>query len=344
MSFRGNAGVARSYVSSQLLKGWFMANAQKLVVFMSGTMLFMGVLLLYTNVKLEWSSACALALVAALPVAIVAAPLAIIIEGMNIVGARNLGEVKNKVEQEVSVIRKNKKAYTKEELEERVKRARSAYWQPGTMVFIFSFFSLAGAEIFWHKLTENSSLLFQIIGYIIGFVTSVALIYLELNQDLVERGINRSITSSAMVYRAMEMDAKSQILEEFSIEQQKQIKTPEMRDAISKTAKLNLFGPLSEVCGNMGTSVEAEQLKRIVDGKIAEREAADYAIESGGDSDTDSIPKIGPSGRKPYNTKAKQKCDDVVKAYGRAQVERNIPEYAREAGVSETTLRTFLAS
>lgn len=342
MSFRGNASVARSYVSAQLQKGWFMANAQRVVVIMSGLMLFMGVLLLYTNVKLEWSQQTAEAFIAAIPVAIVAAPLAIVIEGMNIVASRNLGEVKNKVQQEIHVIRAKKKAYTEDELKERINRARNAYWQPAMMVAVFSFFSVAGAEIFWHKLTENGSLLFQIIGYIIGFVTSVALIYLEMNLDLVERGINRSISSSAMIYRAMEMDAKGQILNRFSIETEKQLKTPEMLDAISKAAKQNLFGPLAEVLANMGTKVEAEQLKRIVEGKIAEREAADMAITSG-ESDTDSIPKIEGGKRKNYNTGAKRKCEDIIKMYGRGTVERSVDEYAREAGVSETTLRKYLA-
>lgn len=345
MSFRANANVARSYVSTQLLKGWFMAKAQMLVVAMSGIMLFMGVLLLYTGIRLEWSQATALALVAAIPVAIVAAPLAIIIEGMNVVASRNLGDVRRKVEQDVAVIRQNKKAYTKEEQDERIKRAQNQYWQPGLMVGVFSLFSLMGAEIFWHKLTEHSGLFYQIIGYVIGLVTSVALIYLEMNQDLVERGINRSISSNALVYRAMEMDAKSQILYQFSKESEKQLNQPEMRDAISRAAKQNLFGPMAEIIKNMqggATSVEAEQLRRIVDGKIAERDAADKAL-AGGEQDSGSIPKIGPGGRKPYRTDAKQKCRDIILQYGQSQVENNVEEYAREAGVSATTLRKYLA-
>lgn len=341
-SFRQNANVARSYVSSQLLKGWFMAKAQIIVVFMSCMMLFMGVVLLYANVKLGANVQSWEELAAALPIAIVAAPLAIVIEGMNIVASRNLGDTKRKVEQEIGLLHKTKKAYTKEELEEREKKIRDQYLVPAIMVLVFSGFSVVGAEIFWHKLTENSSTFFQVIGYIIGFTTSAALIYLEIEQDKVERGIDRSISASAMIYRAMEMDTKGQILNQFSIETEKQLKSPEMTDAIAKGAKQNIFGPMAEIMGNMGSSIEAEQLRRIVDGKIAERDAADELLASGGERDTDSIPQIGPGARKEYKTEQGRKVGELIKKYGRKNVEDNIEEYAQEGGMSSTTLRRHL--
>lgn len=339
--FQKNANVARSFVSSQLLKGWFLAKAQIIVVCMSAAMLFMGVILLYSGVHLTWSMQTLAALVASLPVAIVAAPLAIVIEGMNIAAARNLADTRKKVDQEKGLLHKMKKAYTKEEIEEREKKIRDQYLLPLAMIAIFSGFSVVGAEIFWHKLTENGSTFFQVIGYIIGFATSAALIYLEIEQDKIERAIDRSISSSAMVYRAMEMDTKGQILHQFSIETEKQLRSPEMIDAISRGAKQNIFGPMAEIMGNMGSSIEAEQLRRIVDGKIAERDAADEYLASG-EKHTDSIPKIGPTSRKEYKTEQGRKVGELIKKYGRKNVEDNIEEYAQEEGMSATTLRRHL--
>jgi hypothetical protein len=340
---QGNAIVARSYVGAQQLKGWFMARAQSIAVLLSGLMMFTGVILMYSGIHLTWSWATLQALLATWPVAIVAAPIAIVVEGMTIIASNGLKEANHKIEQELNLLNRTKKAYTQEEAAARERKIKGQRLLPLILLVVFMLFSLAGAEIFWHTLTENSNLFFQVVGVIIGAVVSVSLTYIEINMELIERGIDRTIASSALIYRAMEMDVKGEILAMLSGEHHEQMQTPEFRDVIARVAKQNLFGPLSETLSNMGTSVEAEQLKRIVEGKIAEREAADALLASGGQPAPD-IPQIGPGGRKAYRTEAARKVDDIVKKYGKAEVEGKIMEYAKEAGVSPNTLRKYLSA
>lgn len=341
----GNANVARAHVGAQQMKGWFMARAQSIAVFLSGLMMFTGVILMYSGIHLAWTQATLLALLATWPVAIVAAPIAIVVEGMTIISSNGLKEANRKMVQEMSLLQKTKKVYTKEELEERTRSIGRQRLLPITLLVIFMLFSLAGAEIFWHTLTENSNLFFQVIGFIIGAVVSVSLTYIEINMELVERGIDRTIASSAMIYRALEMDVKGEILTMLSVGHHEQMNTPEFRDVISRVAKQNLYGPLAETLSHMGTSVEAEQLRRIVEGKIAERDAADMLLAAGEENAASAdIPHIGPGTRKAYNTEAKRKCEEVVKKYGKSEVVSKLGDYAKEAGVSPTTLRKYLSA
>src|SRR5260221_723574 len=129
-SFQTNAKVARSHVRAQQLKGWFMANAQILAVCLSGIMMFMGVMLLYIGMKLEFTVAVGLALVAAWPVAIIGGMVAVIVEGMTIIAANGLREANRKIEQEVSVINKITKGFTPEEKAEKIKKVRKQRYLP----------------------------------------------------------------------------------------------------------------------------------------------------------------------------------------------------------------------
>lgn len=338
----GNANVARAHVGAQQLKGWFMARAQSIAVFLSGLMMFVGVVLMYSGVHLTFSKETAFALLATWPVAIVAAPIAILVEGMTIISSNGLKEANRKIEQEMGLLNKTKRAYTEEEAEERTRKIRRQRYLPVILLVVFMLFSLSGAEIFWHTLTEGTNPFFQVIGFIIGGVVSVSLTYIEINMELIERGIDRTIASSSMIYRAMEMDVKGEILTMLSLEHHNQMNTPEFRDVVSRVAKQNLYGPLAETLSHLGTSVEAEQLKRIVEGKLAERDAADMLLANGGEA-PDDIPQIGPGARKAYKTEAGRKCDEIVKKYGKAEVTGKLDEYAREAGVSPTTLRKYIA-
>jgi uncharacterized membrane protein YecN with MAPEG domain len=341
-----NAEVARTYVEAQQLKGWFMARAQSIAVFLSGAMMFTGVILMYSGVRLEWNQQTLLALLATWPVAIVAAPIAILVEGMTIISSNGLKEAIRKIEQELNLLNRTRKAYTEAEFKQRERKIKAQRNLPSTLLVIFMLFSLAGAEIFWHTLTENSGIFFQVIGFVIGAVTSVSLTYIEINGELIERGIDRTIASTAMIYRAMEQDMKGGILAMLSGELAAQMQTPEVVDVISRIAKELLYGPLAEVSTNMGRSVEAEQLQRIAEGKIAEREAADALLAGG--QDTAALPSGNVTsiagGRKAYRTEAGRKCDAIVKKYGRTEVEGKLAEYAKEAGVSPTTLRKYLSA
>ena len=343
-SFQTNAKVARSHVRAQQLKGWFMANAQLLAVSLSGIMMFMGVMLLYTGIKLEFTMPVLLTLVAAWPVALVGGCVAVIVEGMTIIAANGLREANRKIEQEVSVINKIAKGFTPEEKAAKIKKVRQQKYLPMGLLFLFAFFSLAGAEIFWHIITKDAGAFFVVIGYVIGAVVSVSLTYIEMNHDLIERGIDRAISSSAMLYRAMEMDAKGQILNALSDARSKQLESAEFKQITTEAARSSLHGVYSETVSNMGASVSAEQLKRMVTSKSEERAAAEAAIANGGvvDADTNpNIPKIGPGSRKEYNTEAKRKVRDLVARYTQKMVLADPEKYAAEIGVSVNTIKKY---
>lgn len=343
-SFQTNAKVARSHVRAQQMKGWFMANAQVLAVCLSGVMMWMGVMLMYTGIHLAFTLDVLLTLVAAWPVAIIGGMVAIIIEGMTIIAANGLREANRKIEQEVSVINKIVKGFTPEEKAAKIKKVKQQKYLPMGLLFAFAAFSLCGAEIFWHIITLDAGAFFVVIGYVIGAVVSVSLTYIEMNHDLVERGIDRAISSSAMLYRAMEMDAKGQILKALSDARSRELESAEFQQITTEAARSSLHGVYSETVSNMGASVSAEQLKRMVTSKSEERAAAEQQIANGGivDADTNpSIPKIGPGSRKEYNTEAKRKVKELVQTYSRSTVLGDPEKYAQEIGVSVNTIKKY---
>lgn len=337
--FQSNARVAHSHVRAQQVKGWFMANAQIIAVVLSGMFLWMGVILMYSGVHLDWTAATGYKLLAALPVAIVAAPLAVLIEGMTIVSSNGLREANAKIEQETNVVNRVTKGFTAEEKAAKLKKIKKQRQIPAAILIGFALFSLAGAEIFWHTITEGAGPFFAVIGYIIGAVVSVSLTYLEINHDLVERGIDRSISSSAMIYRAMEMDAKGQILDQLSAERTRQLQSPEFVATLQEAAHNSLFGVLSESVSHMGASTSAEQLRRIVEDKAEERGAAEAFIASGG-RDTEPL---AIAGRKEYKTEAARKVKDLTQKYSRSMILDDPDRFAQEAGVSVTTLKKYVS-
>lgn len=339
--FQKNAAVAHSHVRAQQIKGWFMANAQVIAVILSGMMLWMGVILMYSGVHLRWDAATGYALLAALPVALIAAPLAILIEGMTIVAANGWRENRRKIEQEIGVVNKVKKGFTAEEKAIKLKQIKKQGKVPAAILLGFSFFSLAGAEIFWHTITLDAAPFFQVIGYIVGAVVSVSLTYLEVNHDLVERGVDRSISSSAMIYRAMEMDAKGQILDQFGQERSRELMSPEFVQTLQHAAHSSLFGVLSESISHMGASISAEQLRRIVESKAEERAAAENFIANGGD--VILLPEVSSDGRKTYKTAAQMRVKDLQKKYSKGMILDDLERFAEEAQVSVNTLKKYVS-
>ena len=174
-SAMGNARVARAYVEGQHFNGWLMARAQVIAVCLSGTMMFVGVILMYSGVTLAWDRDTLLKVLAAWPVAMVAAPVAVLIEGMNILASNGLSEAKRKIEQEMGLLNKTRKAYTEEEFRERERSIKKQRVLPAILLGVFMVLSLAGAEMFWHTLTEGKGLFFQVIGVIVGAVVSISL-------------------------------------------------------------------------------------------------------------------------------------------------------------------------
>lgn len=336
--FRSNARVAKSYVQSQQIKGWFMANAQTLAVILSGIMMFMGVTLMYSGIHLTFTLDTLFKLLAVSPIALVAGPISILVEGMTIIAANGVREVGRKIEGEISVINKIKVGLTIEEKQSKIKAIkRQRYW-PIILLLVFASFSMAGAELFWHSITEQAGLFFEVIGYIIGAVVSVSLTYIELHQDLIERGIDRSISSTAMVYKAMEYDSRSQILDQLDRSRSNHLKSSEFQNTLREAAYHSLFGVLSETVNNLGVSISAEQLNRMVTSKQEEKMVAENIIAGG---QIEEPLQIGPGTRKEYHSKKATLVRDLVKKYSRDEILRDPEKYASEIGVSVNTLKKY---
>lgn len=349
MSFRRNAAIARTYVRTQQTKGWFMAQAQQIAVWCSAAMMSIGLLLQYTGVRLSPDWGVFLKLLAAGPVAFIIVLFAILVEGMTIVTSSGVIEARKDIERKRKLLEKSKakhpQGYTEEQYKKELSIIEHQIYLPGTLLAIFCSFSFLGGELFWHSLLMYSHDLFvQIIGYVLGGVVCVTLIYLETHPELVELGVDRSISSSHLIYRAMDMDAKGQVLDDLSKERSAKLKSAECKTIISEAAMQSIFAPLAETIQNMGENVSAMQLREHVQGIVTEREAA-IALAKGleeADKNTDSIPKIGPKLRKQYNTEQARKCKDHIKKYGHSVVSRDIEKHAEMVGVAPNTLKRHL--
>ncbi len=345
--FRNNAAIARTHVQAQQLKGWFMAKAQQLAIIVSALMMSIGILLQYTGIKLLPTWDTFFHLLAAGPIAVIVVVFAILVEGMTIITSSGLKEARKKVDREIFAHEKaNAKhpgAWTKEEFEKKKKRIYAQMILPGGLLFIFCGFSFLGGELFWHALTRDSDLFIQVIGYILGGVVCVSLIYLELHHELVELGVERSISSSHLIYRAMDMDAKGQVLDELSRKRQEKLKSAEFTTIITEAAEQSLFAPLAETLQNMGDTIGAPQLREQVRGVIQEREAANLLAKGMEESDknTDAIAIPGKL-RKRYNTEQARKCKDHIKRYGHSNVSEDVEKHAEMIGVAPNTLRRYL--
>lgn len=346
-----NAAIARTYVEAMQLKGWFMAKAQQIAILVSALMMSTGILLQYTGVKLVPSWDTLLRLVAAGPVAVIVIVFAILVEGMTIITSNGVVEARNSTEKKIRALeeakKKHPKGMTEEEFEKRKTAIERETWLPQALLLLFCGFSFLGGELFWHSLLEGTNDIFiQIIGYVLGGCVCLSLIYLETHAELVNDGIERSISSSHLIYRAMDMDARGQILEELSEERSKKLHTREFRMVIEETAIQSLFAPLAETLQNMGDdSMDAAKLRGFVDGIIQEKQAVN-ALVSGmqrAEKNTDEIPVVDAGKlRKQYKTEQARKCKEHIQKYGRSVVGNDIEKHAEMVGVSENTLRKYL--
>lgn len=349
-AFTKNAQIARTHVGAQQLKGWFMAKAQQIAIIVSALMMSVGILLQYTGIKLVPSWDVLFRLLAAGPVAVIVVVFAILVEGMTIITSNGVVEARKKVDREVKLLEhakaKHPQAFTQKEYEKKKFWIEAQMGLPCSLLLLFCGFSFLGGELFWNALlADNHDLFIKVIGYVLGGVVCISLIYLELHQELVELGVDRSISSSALIYRAMDMDAKGQILDELSKERQDKIKTKEFKTIITEAATQSLFAPLAETLRNMGDSVSAQQLRDQVDGIVSERAAANELVKGleEADKDTGSIPRIGPGGvRKKYNTEQARKCKDHIAKYGHSVVSGDIEKHAEQIGVAPNTLKRYL--
>lgn len=343
-SFDMNQSIALAHVRSEQVKGWFLANAKMLIVLMSGTLLFLGVTLTAGNIELkpEWSTLYAIGAVA--PVAAVAFFLAIIIEGGTILSAASIKEGRKNLEQRIALIERSKNAWTAQERQERIDKENKAMFWPYALMVMCIVFSTCGGEMFWHKLLEHQGAFFQVIGFLLGLVCSALLLYFEFKVELVERIVENSISSSALINTALDMSAKSEIHDQLFKTRKEKLRSPEFKLVIEQAAEQGLYGVLQQSLIMSGSSVSQEQLMSLVDERRSVRNAADAMLASEGQTDALVLPITG--GLKRLNqgrsSDERKKVARLVQQFGPAVIASDIKKYADKSEMSEKTLKRWL--
>ena len=337
-----NRRVASAHVRAEQLKGWFIANAKLLLVLLSGSMLFFGVLLAATNIKLVWSWSTLQAIGASFPIAIIAGGVAIVIEGGTLFSAAMWKERRVKVKQELALLEKVAGKYSEDKLAKKRHEIEHQGWWVILVMLICILFSTCGAEIFWTLVLQSQGPFLHVIGYVLGLTCSTLLIIFELNEDLAQRVIERSITSSALIGIALDMSAKSQIHDILFQRRSAKLKSPEFTAMLDRAAQQSLYGVLAESLRMAGATVSQEQLQDLIEDDQEAAAVADAFIASGGANETPLITaRRGrlhlPMGRR--NSEARKAALSIINKYGATRVLNDIAKYASEAGISEKTLR-----
>jgi hypothetical protein len=341
--FDANKSIATAHVRSEQLKGWFLAQAKFLFVLLSGTFLFLGVLLSVTNLDVNHLNP--KVLLVSLPIIIPCGLLAIGIEGGTLFSAVLVKEGARHRRQKLDRLEKVRKNLS----EEQYKRDKLAIeWMmalPVTMLITCVSFSVAGAELFWSNILAHSSNGFlHFIGYFLGFACSTLLIMFELNEQTVARIIERCIASSALIQIAMDQSAKSDIFNALFKARRAKLRSAAFVNTIGKTAEHGLYTVLVETLEMGGASVSAEQLKQDVK---AEKEAADSAKAylATGNEEVLQAPskqtKRLPISIQRDNPKRKQ-VEKLVKQYGMSRVVKDIDQHVEESGMDQRTFRKHL--
>jgi hypothetical protein len=340
--FDANRSIAQAHVRSEQLKAWVLAQAKFLFVLLSGSLLFMGVLLTATNLSLTQLNSSAL--LAALPAAILCGFLAVGIEAGTLFSATLVKEGSKQHRQEMDRLDK-----VKGKLSEALYKSKKTaiQWKMGlpiAMLVVCVLFSVAGAELFWSNILAHSNNLFlHILGYFLGFACSTLLIMFELKEDTVARIIDRCIASSALIQIALDQSAKSDIHNALFKKRRELLKTAEFQNTIGKSAELGLYGVLEDTLQIGGASVSREQLQMEVK---EEREAATVAEAFVNSGDETLLQSPKQTRRLPIsiardNTKRKEVAE-LVKRYGMKRVTDNIKEHVEETGMDHRTFRKHL--
>ena len=340
-----NRLVANAHIKAEQAKGLFLACAKLLLILLSGAMLFFGVLLAVTDINLakgiSWSQ-----VLAALPVAIVAGLFATAIEGGTLFSASFVKAREKKIKQELDVLAKVAHKFTANEAYAKRKAIKGQRRAPYAIMAVCIFFSVCGAEIFWQKLLEDQTVFFHIIGYVLGLVVSALLIFFEFNEDLIQRVIEQTISSSSLIMLALDQSAKSQIHNALFKERSEKLKTPEFKAIIASSAEQSLYGVLEDAVGMAGLTVSAEQLQRNVTEEKESRAAAEAFIASNGNTEPLQIPlqTRNPTSSGARNTKERRAVMALKAKYGAPRILSDPERYASEAGVSVKTLKRWLAT
>ena len=343
-AFDVNRAVAMSHVQTEQLKGWFLAKSRLMVIMLSGSMLFLGVVLLVGNLHFALTLAFAVSLVSVLPIAVVAALLAVVIEGGTVFSSNLVHETLDKRTKALDALEKVKAKYTAAEIQLRKKQIRRGTFGPFVLLLVCVAFSTLGAEIFWQKLMDGQSPFFHVIGAVLGLVCSTLLVVFELKSDMIERIVERSISSSALIGIALDMSAKSQIYNKVFETQHEFFDTPEVEESLRAANYKRLNGVLATTVSINGVSVTAEQIGREVKRAREERAAADAYLAKGDESllAIDTVvpgPDVIEIKRKPKTRIAAEK---LVSKYGLDRVSGDMDKYATEASMDVRTLQKHL--
>jgi hypothetical protein len=332
--------VAMSHVRAEQMKGWFLANAKLILVLLSGMQLFLGV------VALSWGDRPAAfdgGLLSVVPAAIIGGLLAVCIEGGTLFSSAFHLEVARKVRQELEILERVKAKLGSDAYDERKRKIEAQKKWPFILMIICVSFSVTGAEIFWQHLFAHSEWYFHIIGAVMGVVCSALLMIFELNTQLVERVIEKSISGSALTHVALQEDARTQIHSAFFDKQTAHLRSPEFQAILSKGAEQNLLGVVLDAVNTAGMSVSVRQLTGMIEEETEARQAAEAYIESGGDAKLLASPskKAIPIEKK-RSSKHRKAVEDLCHKYGVKRVADDMPTYASEIGMDVRTLQRHL--
>jgi hypothetical protein len=340
-SFDINKNVAMAHVRAEQLKGWFLANAKMLLIVLSGVQLFLGVsLIAWGSDPVIWNLTILQRIVGILPMALVGGLLAVVIEGATIFSSSMRKEVLRKMQQELSLLDKVKGKFNSEEVNSRRKKIEQQIYTPNSLMFVCVIFSITGAEIFWQNLFLGSEWYYHIMGFILGLVCSSLLIIFETHNELIERIIENSISSSGLVNIALDMSAKSIIHDRLFEERSKKLNTPEFGAILEKGAEQGLIGVVVEAIQMSGMTVSTSQLKRMIEDESESRQAAEVFLANGGQSQL-SGPKTIALDKKRKSGKRKL-VDAAVQKFGITRISNDLDKYAEDLDMDSRTLEKHL--
>lgn len=155
----------------------------------------------------------------------------------------------------------------------------------------------------------------------------------ELNEDLAERVIKRSISSSALIAISLDMSAKSQIHDMLFERRTKKLKSPEFVAVLDKAAQQSLYSVLEESLRMAGATVSSEQLQDMIENDQEASAAAAAFLASEGKDTALLLPRRGrlhlPVGRR--NSRERKAALSVITKYGASRVLNDLATYAQEA-------------
>ncbi len=343
--FDVNRAVAMAHVQTQQMRGYFLGKARMLVILLSGSMLCMGVTMLLGNLHFAPTLTFLFALIAVLPIALVSGLLAVVIEGGTVFASNLVRETNDTVEKELGALQKVKGKLTALEVAQKTKQIKRKRWSAWALLGICIFFSTIGAEVFWQEIMQNASVLFHVLGAVLGLVCSTLLVFFELQEDMIERIVERSISSSALIGLALTQSANSQIYELVFKSQKEYLATQEVGEIVSAAQESRLHLILAQNASSGTQTVTAEQIKRDVRRVKEERDRAETFLATNDENlllpqNTEPLEKIVIKRK----SKTRLATEKLLTRYSNdiGRITNDLDKYATEAKMDPRTLQKNL--